>query len=61
MGQIEIPVTISKRRCDQCDSDLKIVCESIAFQNSAGNLLVDSEIKENQIILKYEEYDCQKI
>jgi hypothetical protein len=59
MGQVA--VTISEQRPEKCDSDLLIVCKSIAFQNKMGNHLVDQEIKGNQIILKYEEYNCQKI
>ena len=57
MGQIEISVTISK----QWDSDLNTVCESITRQNSVGNLLVEYEIKGDQIVLKYDKYKIQKL
>lgn len=61
MADIEVPVTISKQRPKQCDSDLINVCESISYQNSKGNLLVKYEIKGDQIILQYDEYKIQKI
>jgi hypothetical protein len=61
MADIEVPVTLSKNRPHQCDLDLINVGDSIVFQNSKGNHLVEHEIKGDQIILKYDTYQCQKI
>ena len=44
------------RKPQDCDHDLKRVCDSVKFQNDGDKptLLRDYEIKKDEIILKYE-------
>ncbi len=45
------------RKPGDCDFDLTEVCESVKFQNSAGNLLKSCKIEADKITLDYETGD----
>ena len=42
------------RTPNDCDADIKAVCEDVKLQNELGNRLKEFEIGNNEITLKYE-------
>lgn len=49
--------SVIDRKPGDCDFDLTEVCESVKFQNSAGNLLRNYKIEADKITLEYETSD----